>query len=370
MEGGRARKDTVGAQGIAPSPNGAAFRGRTPCAPTLLALWLAATLWAQQPAAPLPAREVNKLLEETSALLKKMGLEGAVVSLEGNRTRIQQGYTTEIYGLVQETRARAVRHALAPDNTSSADRARLLELADRWDAHLRALLAQREQRLRNPDRDNLARYAEANHKLGPPAPGEQRVLFLGDSITDLWKLAEYFPGKPYVNRGISAQITGQMLGRMKADVLDLKPAALVVLAGTNDLDRGATVETIENNLTMIGSLAKAAGIRVIFASILPVSDYAKDRPAQTPVRPPEKILALNQWLQELCRREGFTYLDYHSAMKDEQGLLKAELADDGLHPNAAGYRVMAPLADAAIHESLPRSAGKKKGATAKAESRH
>jgi len=332
-----------------------------------LIFFLAATLWAQQPTTPLPAREVTKLLEETSVLLKRMGLEGAAVSLEGNRTRIQQGYTTEIYSLVQETRARAVRHALAPDNTSAADRARLLELADRWDAHLRALLVQREQRLRNPDRDNLARYAEANHKLGPPAPGEQRVVFLGDSITDFWKLPEYFPGKPYLNRGISGQITGEMLGRMKADVLDLKPAALVVLAGTNDLARGVAIETIENNLAMIGALAKAAGIRVVFASVLPVSDYAKDRPAQTPVRQPERILALNQWLQEHCRREGFTYLDYHSAMKDDQGLLKAELADDGLHPNPAGYKVMAPLAEAALAEAHPGGRpAKKKGTRAKA----
>jgi lysophospholipase L1-like esterase len=187
------------------------------------------------------------------------------------------------------------------------------------------------------------------------------VVFLGDSITDAWKLAEYFPEKPFVNRGISGQITGEMLGRMKADVLDLKPAAMLVLAGTNDLARGVSVEVVKNNLSMIGDLARANGIRPIFASVLPVSDYAKDRPPQTPLRPPEKIREINAWLQEQCRAKGYTYLDYHSATADERGLLRAELANDGLHPNAAGYQIMAPLALAAIEKTLaPAPATKKR----------
>lgn len=321
----------------------------------LIALLLAAGLWAQQPAPPVPAKELTLLLSDTVTLLQKTGPAATVEWVEKNRLRIQQGYTTDVYALVTALRSRAAALDLDPAQTapaSSADRARLHEIADRLDSHLRTLLAQREQRLRSPDRDNLARYAEANRKLDPPAAAEQRVVFLGDSITDGWKLAEYFPGKPYVNRGISGQITGEMLGRMKADVLDLKPAAMVVLAGINDLGRGVAVESIENNLAMTGTLARAAGIKVIFASVLPVSDYAKDRPAQTPQRPTDKILVLNQFLQELCRREGFTYLDYHSAVKDEKGLLRAELADDGLHPNAAGYKVMAPLAEAAITDTL------------------
>lgn len=318
----------------------------------LVALLLAAGLWAQQPAPAIPARELTLLLNETVPLLQKTGPAATVEWVEKNRFRIQQGYTTDVYALVIALRSRAAALDLDPAQSPAADRARFHEIADRLDAHLRALLAQREQRLRSPDRDNLGRYAEANRKLDPPAAGEQRVVFLGDSITDGWKLAEYFPGKPYVNRGIGGQITGEMLGRMKADVLDLKPAAMVVLAGTNDLARGVAVEAIENNLAMTGTLGRAAGIKVIFSSVLPISDYAKDRPAQTPQRPPDKILVLNQFLQELCRREGFTYLDYHSAVKDEKGLLRGELADDGLHPNAAGYKVMAPLAEAAITETL------------------
>ena len=319
---------------------------------SLAVLLLAAGLWAQQPAQPIAAKELTLILNETVTLLQKTGAAGTAELLEKNRLRIQQGYTTDVYALVTALRARAAALDLDPAPTPAPDRARLHEIADRLDSHLRALLAQREQRLRSPDRDNLARYAEANRKLDTPAAGEQRVVFLGDSITDGWRLAEYFAGKPYVNRGISGQITGEMLGRMKADVLDLKPAAMVVLAGTNDLARLVAVEAIENNLAMIGALARAAGIKVIFASVLPVSDYAKDRPAQTPQRPPDKILVLNQFLRELCSREGFAYLDYHSAVKDEKGLLRAELADDGLHPNAAGYKAMAPLADAAITDTL------------------
>jgi lysophospholipase L1-like esterase len=316
---------------------------------------LAAALWAQPPGpAPLPAREVARLLEETAALFKSMGLEGAQVALEGDRTRIQQGFTPEIYKLVTGTRARAVRQALAPSEASAADRAKLMDIADRWETHLRALLVQREQRLRNPDRDNLARYAEANRTLPPAASGEPRVVFLGDSITDGWRLQEYFLGRPYVNRGISGQITGEMLGRMKADVLDLKPAALVVLAGTNDLARGVAQDTIKNNLAMIASLAKAAGVRVILASVLPVSTAN-----QITARPPERILNLNEWIQAHAKQEGFLYLDYHSAMKDEQGLLRADLANDGLHPNAAGYRIMAPLAESAIQQAL-KPAGKRR----------
>jgi lysophospholipase L1-like esterase len=175
---------------------------------------------------------------------------------------------------------------------------------------------------------------------------------MGDSITDGWKIQEYFPGKPYVNRGIGGQITGEMLGRMKADALDLKPMAMVVLAGTNDLARGVTIPAIENNLYMIGSLAKAQGIKVIFASITPVNG------ANIAVRPPEKILELNKYLQELCAKEGYLYLDYFSALKDSEGLIPKALAADGLHPNADGYKIMAPLAQAAIEKALAAPAAK------------
>jgi len=242
--------------------------------------------------------------------------------------------------------------------------AALRDQRDRLEAHFRALLESKEQRLRSGDRDNLRRYADANRDAGAARDGENRVVFLGDSITDGWRLNEYFPGKPYVNRGIGGQITGEMLGRMKADVIDLKPAAMVVLAGTNDLARGVALPVIQNNLLLIADLAGLYGIKPIFASILPVHDYHKDKDPgweQTPIRPPASILAMNRWIQELCKQRGFTYLDYFSPMVDEKGLLKAELAGDGLHPNAAGYRVMGPLAEAAIAKTLVPAVKPKRG---------
>lgn len=230
---------------------------------------------------------------------------------------------------------------------------------DRGEAHFRALLVAKEAQLREPDRDNLKRYANANARLGPPQPGVPRVVFLGDSITDGWRLNEYFPGKDYVNRGIGGQITGQMLGRMMADVVNAKPETMVLLAGTNDIARGVTPQAIQDNLRMMAELARANGIQVVIASILPVHDYNKDtdpRFERTRARQPATIGELNKWIESYCAGRGFVYLDYFSAMVDSAGLLKKELADDGLHPNAQGYRVMAPLAEAAVAKARPAPA--------------
>src|SRR5437870_8232937 len=208
-------------------------------------------------------------------------------------------------------------------------------------------------RLENQLKDwpNLARYREANTKVAAPAKDEQRVVFMGDSITDGWKLAEYFAGKPYINRGISGQTTPQMLLRFRPDVIALKPKAVVILAGTNDLAGNTgpmTLEAIEGNLASMAELAHAHGINVVLASVMPVSDYGKTRdgkPAnQTTRRPPEQIKALNEWIKKYAAENKLTYLDYYSALVDEKGFLKAELSNDGLHPNAKGYEVMAPLA--------------------------
>lgn len=199
---------------------------------------------------------------------------------------------------------------------------------------------------RDADPSNLARYAAADSKLPPPGTGA-RVVFLGDSITDFWRLNEYFTGRDFVNRGISGQTTLQMLGRFLQDVIGVKPKAVLILAGTNDIAHGIKPEQIEANLTMMGDLAKAYGIKPLFASILPVSDYHKDaegRNEMTKLRPPATILQVNGWIQDYCRREGFTYVDYFAAMVDPSGQLPADLADDGLHPNSKGYRVMAPIA--------------------------
>lgn len=236
----------------------------------------------------------------------------------------------------------------------------LQALVARFDIHFRALLDSAEFRLRSPDRDNLLRYSDANARLAPPTSGSPRVVFLGDSITDGWRLNEYFAGRDYVNRGISGQITGEMLGRMKADVLDLKPQAVLILAGTNDLARRVPITTIQNNYAMIADLAAAYKIKVIFASVLPIHDYNKDKNPNfehSRNRPPQSILALNSWLRTYCAANGHTYLDYFTALVDRSGMLQAELADDGLHPNSNGYRIMAPLASAAIDRVLgPASA--------------
>ena len=224
---------------------------------------------------------------------------------------------------------------------------------DRVDQHFRALLDQKETQLRTPDRDNIRRYSEANQKVGP-ASSDKRVVFLGDSITDGWRLNEYFGDRDFINRGISGQITGEMLGRMKEDVINLKPKAMLVLAGTNDLARGIAIRTIEDNLSMIADLAVYNHIQPVFASVLPVSDYHRDvNPtyAQSLRRSPRLIRELNDWLQSMCEQRHFTYVDYYSAMVDQAGWMPADMADDGLHPNAKGYRVMAPIALAALEKA-------------------
>lgn len=214
------------------------------------------------------------------------------------------------------------------------------------------------------DYGRLSRYAAANAALEAPRPGEPRVVFFGDSITDNWSKAGYggfFPGRPYVNRGIGGQTTSQMLLRFRADVLDIKAGVVVILAGTNDIAGNAgpvTLETVESNLTAMAELARAHGVRVVLASLLPVADGKLDAKGQpivrTTDRPAAKVQALNAWLAEYALKNGGVYLDYHSAVADAGGRLKPELNDDGLHPNAAGYAVMAPLAERAIREALAR----------------
>lgn len=222
---------------------------------------------------------------------------------------------------------------------------------------LKARMERFEARL--TDWPNLKRYAEANAKLAPPAKGENRVVFMGDSITDSWKLAEYFPGKPYINRGISGQTTPQMLVRFQPDVIALKPKVVVILAGTNDIAGNTgpmSLESIEANYRSMAELAKANGIKVVFASILPISDYNKNAQGQQIVRStarqPDKILALNKWLKDYAAANKHIYLDYFSATVDDKGFLKADLANDGLHPHAGGYKLIAPLAQKAIDQAL------------------
>ncbi len=205
------------------------------------------------------------------------------------------------------------------------------------------------------DFGELARYRDQNARLSPPAHSEKRVVFFGDSITDFWPLPEYFPAKPYVNRGISGQTTSQMLVRFQQDVIALHPKAVVILAGTNDI-AGNTgpmhLEDIEANFASLAELAAANKIKVIFSSVLPIHNYTPQSHDYFAQRSPDKILQLNRWLSAHCTAPGCLYLDYFSALVDPHGLLQRNLAEDGLHPNKEGYKVMARLAESAIQKAL------------------
>ena len=231
----------------------------------------------------------------------------------------------------------------------------LREANSRLDVHLRALLATREAALRPADRDRVQRYAEANLQLAAPSASNPRVVFLGDSITDGWPIHEYFPAKDYVNRGISGQVTSEMLARMRPDVVNLKPRALVLLGGTNDIARGTALQTIQYNITSICDLADFHKIKVVLSSVLPIHDYnlnVNPTYQRSTHRPPDSIRNLNGWMKSFAANRGYVYLDYYSSMVDSAGFLRKDLADDGLHPNPAGYRSMAPLLERAVGDAL------------------
>ena len=206
------------------------------------------------------------------------------------------------------------------------------------------------------DWPQLNRYRADNARLAPPVAGESRVVFMGDSITDSWgriKGSTFFPGKPYINRGISGQTTAQMVLRFRQDVIDLHPAVVVILAGTNDIAGNtglATLPMIEDNVRSMTELAQASHIRVILASVLPTTDY----PWQPGLQPAAKIHALNVWLRTYAASRGATYLDYYHALATPQGGMRARLSSDGVHPTPAGYAIMAPLAQQAIERVLAR----------------
>jgi lysophospholipase L1-like esterase len=225
------------------------------------------------------------------------------------------------------------------------------------------------QRLVNQleDWNQLSRYQAENKELKKKPLDPERVVFMGDSITDFWKLAEYFPGKPYVNRGISGQTTPQMLVRMYPDVIVHKPAAMVVLAGINDVSQNtgpATAEMVEHNIMAMTDIAIQNGIKVILCSVLPVNDYGYYKAKAsgklpsyvkvpvTDTHPPEDVLKLNNWMKDYAKKVDAIYVDYFSAMVDGKGFLKENLSEDGIHPNAEGYEIMTKIVGEAIEGAL------------------
>jgi lysophospholipase L1-like esterase len=202
----------------------------------------------------------------------------------------------------------------------------------------------------------LERFKEADLKLGPPAPGEKLVVFMGDSITEGWHFdapAGVFAAKPYINRGISGQTTPQMVLRFHQDVIDLQPKVVVILAGTNDIAGNTgpmTLEETEANIAAMAEMAEANHIQVVLCSILPAYDY----PWQPGLTPAPKIDAINAWIKKYATDHAHVYVDYHSAMKDERDGLPANLSHDGVHPTQAGYDVMAPLVEAGIAKALAK----------------
>jgi lysophospholipase L1-like esterase len=332
-------------------------------------LLLATGLWAQNTPDPKEfetlATRMLQLMESTAVAVPglvrasepvRQNSEATVVEIQ--RTPRNAALTYRFMSQIRAYLALSDSFARPAPFPAAADQqyAELREGLQRVERQFESLLEtqnQVEQKI-DPDPNNLKRYADADSKM-PPAGKLPRVVFLGDSITDAWRLNEYFTGRDFVNRGIGGQTTLQMLARFEQDVVSLNPKLVVVLGGTNDIAAGISANQIEANLTTIGDLARAHGIKAIFASILPVSDYHKaDDPRfeRTVNRPPETIQTVNNWMRGWCQSQGLTYMDYYSAMVDSAGRMQADLSDDGLHPNAKGYRVMSPVALEAIGRIL------------------
>jgi lysophospholipase L1-like esterase len=205
------------------------------------------------------------------------------------------------------------------------------------------------------DWQNRERYAAENAALKAPKPGEHRIVFMGNSITEGWKNLDsgFFNGRQYLDRGISGQTTPQMLLRFREDVIELKPAVVVILAGINDIAENTgpiSLDHIFGNIVSMAELAKANKIRVVLSSVLPAYDF----PWRPGMQPAEKVIKLNAMLQAYAAKNRIVYLDYFTTMVDSRKGLKAELTSDGIHPTLAGYKVMEPLAEKAIAEALKR----------------
>lgn len=200
---------------------------------------------------------------------------------------------------------------------------------------------------------NLNRFREDNKKLPPAGANEDRVVFMGNSITQGWinRVPDFFANRPYINRGIGGQTTPQMMLRFRQDVIQLQPKVVVILAGTNDIAGNtgpSTLEMIEDNIYSMTELAQTHGIQVVLCSILPAYDY----PWRTGLEPAPKIVELNKRFKQYADTHGAVYCDFFTAMADERDGLPKELSEDGVHPNLAGYAIMGPIVEKAIARAL------------------
>jgi lysophospholipase L1-like esterase len=321
-------------------------------------MWIALLLFLQAPAAPPDPKalteRLGQLMESTAAAVPGLVKTSAVLAenTKGTLMKLQAAPTNLPlnYEFLQEARAYlALVDAMPkPYPLPETPRRQFVELRDgveHLETVVRSLLEQNQRQLRSPDPDDLQHYAEVNDRLSAPAASKPRVVFLGASIIERWRLNEYFSGRDYLNRGISGQVTGQMLGRTKADVLDLQPRAVIIQGGSNDIARGMPARTIQNNLAMMAELCQAQGVIPILASILPVSESLRTQ------RPPATILQVNKWMQEYCLRNHYVYADYFTPLA-QGGMMDPTCSDDGLHPNAKGYRLLAPIATKALDQVL------------------
>lgn len=317
------------------------------------------------PETQLTATRVVQLMESSASTIPGLAKASEALRQSTQSTAAALGKTprdtTLTLQFINELRGYlALSDALPhPDFYPASASQQFLELRDEQqhlDRHFQALLvrAQADVKANEADPYDLKRYAAANAKELSPTPSSPRYVFLGDSATDLWKLSEYFPGKDFVNRGIAGQTTNQILARFLADVVALRPLAVVINAGSADLGAGLPASAIADNLVMMGDVAKAHSVQPLFTSVLPANgDAAK-------TRTPDAIKKLNNWIRDYCIRENFIYIDYSTAVSDSKGMMKADYTDDGVNPNARAYRVMAPiLLDGVerLHDMIAAAAG-------------
>ena len=343
--------------------------------------WMDAQSSAPVDAAINPATRIAQLIESTA-----VAVPGLIQASEVLRRNTEQTVTALrespedpalVYRLMNQAKAYLALSDSVPRPVpfpSAAEQqfSELREESYRLERMFEASLTAQGESARRQDSDpaGRARYAEENSRLPPPG-NLPRVVFLGDSIIEGWRLNEYFTGREFLNRGIAEQTTLQMIGRFLQDVAALRPRMVVIEAGTNDIARGVSTSAVQDNLTVLGDLAKTHGVKPIFGSILPVGDYHRDlnpRFEMTRSRSPAAIQQINRWLEQYCSKESFGYLDFYKALADASGQLPADLSDDGLHPNAKAYRIMAPIAIEGLNRALAMLQAPVTGAPAKRRS--